>query len=199
MTSYLLWWMLSSIGLVVLAGVVGKLANGSVLGILIDSRKRYSLTHFQTVLWTIVVLSSLIAVFIASRFNPQSLQVPPTLLGLIGVSAGSAVFATAVKATKDPPSTARVSRDGHVLLANGKKEPTPARFSQIWLEEEGDFADKVISITKYQNFIFTLIILGAYVSLSLKTSGLPDLPANVVYLIGISHAGYVGGKVPNKA
>ena len=59
-------------------------------------------------------------------------------------------------------------------------------------------AGKVISITKYQNFIFTLVILAYYVGAAIQAGGLPALPKEVVWLIGISHAGYVGGKVPNR-
>jgi hypothetical protein len=71
-------------------------------------------------------------------------------------------------------------------------------FSQIWLEEEGDGADQVISITKYQNFIFTLVVIAFYIVAAWRLGGLPELPESIVWLIGISHAGYVGGKIPDK-
>jgi hypothetical protein len=109
------------------------------------------------------------------------------------------VLASGVKESMDAPgSRANVARAGPFTLSNGKKTTITARFAQIWLEEEGDQADRVVSITKYQNFIFTLVILGFYFTAAWKSGGLPELPEGIVWLIGISHAGYVGGKVPDK-
>jgi hypothetical protein len=156
MGSYYISGLLSIIVLLVIAVSVGKIATGNRLGILIDSRGRFSLTHFQTVLWTIIILSNLIAVFVASGFDHTSLVLPETLLGLMGISAGSAVLGTGVKATKDASLSNNVWRRGC------KRKPLPtaaipapeketdefsARLSQIWLEEEGELADRTISIS----------------------------------------------------
>jgi hypothetical protein len=147
-----------------------------------------------------VILSSVLGVLISQGFHINGFQIPPQLLGLMGISAGSGVLATGVKGSKDAPgSTANVAREGKTItLRNGTTATIAPKFAQIWLEEEGDQADKVVSITKYQNFIFTIVILGFYVSTAWKSGTLPTLPNNLVWLIGISHAGYVGGKVPDK-
>lgn len=192
-------WLASFLVLLAVAIWIGRLTGRGNLGILIDGRERYSLTHFQVVLWTIVILSSTLGVLISRGFDSTDFVLSPQLLGLIGISAGSAVLATGVKGAKDAPgSTARVARLGIFTLRDGATTTITPRLAQIWLEEEGDQADKVVSITKYQNFIFTLVILCFYITVALKEGGLPTLPDNVVWLIGISHAGYVGGKVPDK-
>jgi hypothetical protein len=197
--SFQVWWILSLLALLFLAGWVGRQTGQGKLGILIDGRGRYSLTHFQVVLWTVVILSSILGVLISQGFDPKAVQFPPELLGLMGIIAGSGVLATGVKESKNAPgSRANVARTGPFTLSNGKKTTISARFAQIWLEEEGDQADRVVNITKYQNFIFTLVILGFYVTAAWKTGGLPQLSEGIVWLIGISHAGYVGGKVPDK-
>lgn len=193
------WWIISTLALLGLAVVIGKVTTKRYLGILIDGRGRYSLTHFQTVLWTIVILSSALGVLISIGFDPAKFEFPKVLLGLMGISAGSAVLATGVKGAKDAPgSTANVARAGTFQPTGGPPTTITPSFAQIWLEEEGDMADKVVNITKYQNFIFTLVIVGFYVTIAWKEGALPVLPENVVWLIGISHAGYVGAKVPNK-
>ena len=189
------WWGVSFVVLLLLALWMGKQTKGGTLGILIDNRGRYSLTHFQVVLWTIVILSSVLGVWISGGFSPEAIQIPPELLGLMGISAGSGVLATGVKANKDA-SSAKVRRAGIFQPSTGAPITIVPRFAQIWLEEEGELEG--VNITKYQNFIFTLVILGVYVSMACKSGTLPTLPANVVWLIGISHAGYVGGKVPDK-
>src|SRR5262249_17978029 len=130
-------------------------------------RGRYSLTYFQIVLWTIVILSSALGVLISQGFDPTNFVFPPQLLGLMGISAGSAVLATGVKGAKDAPgSTAKVARAGFFTRSDGTTTPITPHIAQIWLEEEGDQADKVVSITKYQNFIFTLVILVFYVTIA---------------------------------
>jgi len=201
--SYLAWWILSLLVLLFIAAWVGRQTGQGNLGILIDERGRYSLTHFQLVLWTVVILSSMLGVLILKGFDPEVFKLSPELLGLMGISAGSAVAATGVKGVKDAPgSGAKVARAAPAGLefarSDGASDKIIPHFAQNWLQEEGDQADKIVSITKYQNFIFTLVILGFYVVAALKQGGVPKLPENVVWLIGISHAGYVGGKIPNK-
>jgi len=200
MNQFQIWWIVSFVVLLALAWWIGTKTGRGPLGILIDVRGRYSLTHFQLVLWTIVILSSAIGVLISIGFNPKDFgEFPPKLLGLMGISAGSGVLATSVKATKDASGTAKVARNGTPITRNdGTPSTITPQFAQIWLEEEGQLADQVVDITKYQNFIFTLVILGFYVSMAWTRGGLPELPDNVVWLIGISHAGYVGGKLPDK-
>ena len=204
MVSSNLWfyvgWGVSGVALLLLAGWVGKASpQGEILGILIDTRGRYSLTHLQIVLWTIVILSSFLGVLVAHGWDAASISFPPELLGLMGISAGSAVCATGVKGAKDASGSAKIARQGAKFPEpDGTTRIISKSLAQIWLEEEGSEADKVVSITKFQNFIFTLVILVVYISIASKSGGLPQLPDNVVWLIGISHAGYVGGKIPNK-
>ena len=199
MGTFHLWWFFSFAALLLLAFCVGKACGRGILGILIDGRGRYSLTHFQIVLWTIMILSSVLGVLISQGFKlPEAFNIPPELLGLMGISAGSAVLATGVKASKDGPGPPNVAREGTFTLSNGTTITINPRFAQIWLEEEGDLADQVVSVTKYQNFIFTLVIVGFYVTMAWQSGTLPKLPESIVWLIGISHAGYVGAKIPDK-
>jgi hypothetical protein len=189
MTTFHWAGLVSFIVLCVVAGLIGKKAkHHRWTGIFIDTRDRYSLTHFQLVCWTIVILSSLMAVFIATWSDPASIELTPELLGLMGVSAGSAVLATGVKAMKD-------ARDSIGFVNRG----TTPRFSQVWSEEEGvNPAQEPVNVTKFQNLIFTIVILIYYVVKAIDLSGLPVFPQSIIWLIGISHAGYVGGKVPDK-
>ncbi len=195
MSTFHVWWLISGVALLALAAAIGWRVRKSLTAILIDQRGRYSLTHFQLVLWTIAILSSMIGVLIAHDFDPTSIIPSPELLGLMGISAGSAALSTGVKAMKDAAGV-RVAREGVVLRAG--EAPVKPHFAQIWLEEEGRFADRVVSITKYQNFLFTLVILVIYLSAGWKAGDFPVLSDNVIWLIGISHAGYVTGKIPNK-
>lgn len=69
-------------------------------------------------------------------------------------------------------------------------------------------ADEVIDITKFQNFALTLVLVVAYTALAIHAirfspdqaalTALPDLPSQYLTLLGISHAGYIAGKLPNQ-
>jgi len=180
------------------AGQASPPMRGDVLGILIDNRGRFSLTHFQVVLWSLVLLSLLAAVFIDRLLNgglaglqtAMNITVPTSLLILAGISGGSAVIATAVKSAKF-----------------GKVDPNaPPQFRQIFMTEEGDNTDQTIDATKFQSFFFTLIAVAAYIALAAsqlanaKTplDSLPDIGQGVTWLIGISQAAYLGAKIPDK-
>jgi hypothetical protein len=225
MDAFHLSWVIGALSLLVLAAAVGKFTyRKSFTGILIDDRGRYSLNRFQLVLWTILILSTFLALFFVAR---KDQTIPLTLLGLLGISVGTATVAGAVKDGKDT-SGAVVQRGGafvvdpatvlpsgepwrlaptRQLLAATARGPSgeppvivsiPPHFSQIILEEEGQFADKIVNVTKFQNFIFTVAVAVWYVAAVVKAPGYPTLPENIVWLLGISHAGYVAGKVPKK-
>ena len=189
--------------LITIAAVIGRAASGTLTGILIDTRGRYSLSQFQIVLWTTVVLSMVSGLFFARLFsgveNALSFQIPEELLLVMGISIAGTATAMAIKAGKDTmrPKNVAVSDTAH-----------PARFAQIFLYEEGEFADKVIDLTKYQNFWITIILVVSYIATviddarevsSIDAFQLPTFTDPFVVLLGITHAGYLAGKLPNPA
>ena len=194
-------WIGSSVVLVALAIVIGWTVTKKWAGVLIDGRGRYSLTHFQTVIWTLAILSAYIAALVSSSFDSTNLSIDTSLLQLMGIAATSAVLATGVKSIKDAPGSAAgpIASEGEIITRpDASTTVITAKLQQMWLEEEGSLADKVVNITKFQNFVFTLVALGVFVALATKAQRLPALPETLVWLLGISHAGYVGGKVPDK-
>lgn len=210
----LAYWAITAAGILVLAGIIGRRVTyvradgtegkGSWLGVLIDERQRFSLTHLQIVLWSLLVLSLLAAMFLARWIGGVSpgellkIQIPPEILSLAGISGGSAVVATAIKSPRTQ-SVRTQSRDPKTNKRN------PTQFSQVFMVEEGENIDKVIDVTKFQNFFLTLIAVAAYgimTAAALATtpvpSAFPGFTSDLLWLIGISHAAYVGGKFPEK-
>ena len=74
MSAFHKWWLVSLLALLIISWLIGRQTGKGTLGILIDGRGRYSLTHFQIVLWTIVILSSVIGVLISNGFDPGKLE-----------------------------------------------------------------------------------------------------------------------------
>lgn len=205
--SFLVTWYVALLVLVVFACLAGRASGKGWLGILIDERGRYSLNHLQIVLWTLLVLSTLAALFYVRLPLINSLVIPQTLLVLMGISVGSAASSGAVKSGKDVRGAA-VQKQGILPTAAvvpGGQVRLPPRFAQVVLQEEGPMIDQVVDVTKFQNLIITLVIAGVYVTLLIDkaTSGTPDFPdldkvPNLLWLLGLSHAGYLAGKLPDK-
>ena len=201
-------WLLAAVVLVILAVGAGLFVSRirRFYAILIDDRDRFSLNRFQLVVWTILILSTFLSLLFTNLEDPgKAMAIPTELLGLIGISIGTGVVAGAVKAGKTelratrigggPAFVASLSLPQQALVPSSE----PPHFGQVILEEEGVGANRVINVTKFQNFIFTCALGVVYVVLTWKANGYPALDEKTIWLIGVSHAGYVGGKMPNKA
>jgi hypothetical protein len=194
-------WAISALvigGIGLLLGRQVRSVGGGWLGILIDNRGRYSLTHLQVVLWTLVVLSLVSGMFwgrlLEGVEDPLGFSVSAEVLGLLGISLGSGLASAVVKSQKDEMVPERIAAG------------TP-RFSQIFMIEEGDYADAVVDISKFQNFVITLILVVAFVAQAIDlidaaedaaAVALPTFSPTFLTLLGISHAAYVGGKIPGR-
>jgi hypothetical protein len=217
MTMLWITWPISAVVIVIIYMWVGKAATGNrggddytgtVFGFLIDDRGRYSLTRLQLSLWTLVVLSLTAAVFAARAatrgIDPLTFSIPTQVLGLLGISVGSAAIATGVKAYKN--------RTRALFVA--ASPPGEASVTQMLMVEEGPQADKIVDVYKLQNFLVTIFLVCAYVVLAVhmfaglgpapaitspaNITTLPAFSGTFLTLLAISHAGYLGGKLPNR-
>ncbi len=202
MTGTYLAWGIAAIVMVTLAVLIGVVITHHPLGLLIDSRGRYSLTQTQLTLWTITILSLVVGVFIGrwvAGTAPLTFDIPGTVLGAMGIAVGSTVAATAQNAAND-------KQNGASVAASAPIDGWRPRLSQIFLVEQGPYADQVIDLTKFQNFVITVVVLLAYISLTVSAlshagtpdhfTSLPDLSGALLVLLGISHGGYLAGKLP---
>ncbi|HEX2253220.1 MAG TPA: hypothetical protein VHQ65_08130 [Thermoanaerobaculia bacterium] len=208
--------------------VVPSLGRRAWFAVLIDERERYSLNRLQVVLWTVLILSTFLALLVSGLGDPvaraAAFDIPPNLLILMGISAGTAAMAGAVKDGKNTTRPHKVSGSAAFLATARQAAPAPAaemaagvapaeaamaaapapmaagpHFSQVVLEEEGQNAGQIVSVTKFQNLLFTFAVAAAYLAVLFETGTYPVFSDQVLWLLGISHAGYVGGKVPDKA
>jgi hypothetical protein len=188
------------------AAVAGKARSGSFWGIFIDSRDTWSLTQFQLVLWTFIIIPVLIAVVIGRATEDPStawdLTVPGQIWGLLGLSLGSTVLAVAVKSQKNDPPGNPLSASDRVLA---RTEARKARFSDMFAYDEGTGSLTRLDVTKFQNFVFTVALAVTYLWNCLwlfgkaatpsAITGLPDFSGVALGILGISHAGYLTEKV----
>lgn len=240
MTAILWSWAVSAVVLVALAVLLGfrvRLPPENIrpspwiLAILVDNRGRFSLNRLQLVVWSIIVISLISGVFfgrlIEGVADPLGFTIPDRVLGLLGISVGTAVTVGAVKATKktkaeegaDKAKAQAAARVPPTLHPPEGKAAGPLAtlavtgrapfFWQVFMVEEGDLADDVVDVTKFQSFGFTIILVVAYVAMAIKAIvnakiaekvvALPDISGTFLVLIGISYAGYLGGKLPTQS
>lgn len=210
-TGRLVTWLVTVLAIVILCGCIGRAISQSWTGVIEDARNRVSLSRLQMLLWTILVLSAFITAA-ASNFaldpniDALSVVIPSDLLGAMGIAATSLVAAPAVLSLKAAPPTpdgtvANVSTGIHV-----RSDDEEASWLDIFRgDENGNCATPDLS--KIQQFLITLALVGLYGCLVgrlmlTKTviHSLPGLNQNFLWLLGISHAGYLVYKaVPHPA
>jgi hypothetical protein len=191
--------------MMLVAAVAGSLRCHSIWGIFIDSRDTWSLTQFQLVLWTFIIIPVLIAIVIGRATKDPStawdLTVPGEIWGLLGISLGSTTLAVAIKSQKHDPAVNPLGAGDRVLA---RTDATKAKISDMFACDEGTGALTRLDVTKFQNFVFSVALAVTYLWNCLwlfaqaKTPSaitvLPAFSGAALGILGISHAGYLTGK-----
>jgi hypothetical protein len=230
-TSRTLLWVMNIVLITLFLVVMGKAITRRFMGFLIDDRlRRISLSRFQLVLWTIVILPALLTIIVFNLVNapeadpesqvkddPLNVQVPPEVLGLLGISVASLAGSQYIKDQNVNQSVLQkveerkeevqgtASPQGSV---SDPSSPAPnssaldARFADMFRGETESSKD-FLEIGKVQMFFFTLIVALGYAiavgdglgNTDLKViEKMPDLTAGMLVLLGISQVGYIANK-----
>ncbi len=173
-------WLLVLGLLIVLCLYLGAIISRRPLGVLVSNRNLMSLSRFQMVAWSIVILSVFLTIafrrIMAGVAAPLDIGVDPQLWALMGISTTSLVGTPLIlqnKTTKDTdpstvtkaattlgesPAEVEINRQG-TLYANAKIED--ARVTDMF---EGDEVGNTayVDIAKVQMFLFTIIMIVAF-------------------------------------
>jgi len=216
-------WLLILALLTAFAILAGHGVTGLWHGLLIDGRNKMSLSRLQMLLWTLLVLSAFLTAALyniaTGQRDPAAITVPPDLWLLMGISltslVGSPLIVNAKKA--QPANDDEASRTLETLMRQVKakvrvvgqvvvnEQPEDAHWSDMFRGGEAGNAGH-LDLGKVQMFVFTLILALAYgAALAAlfadapgKIAELPGLGSGIVFLLGLSHAGYLANKVlPN--
>jgi hypothetical protein len=144
----------------------------------------YSLSKLQFYLWTFAALFGY-CVLTLSRSLIQGqfelAEIPDGLPGIIAASAGTSILATGITNARGPKGAGAVHPSLSDFITTGGVV-APERFQfLIWT---------LVGVT---SFVF-LIVLRDPADLK----DLPKIPSGFLYLMGISSAGYLGGKYARK-
>jgi hypothetical protein len=216
-------WLFVAVLMAAFMAVVGLYVMGRPTGVLINERNLMSLSRFQMVLWSIIVLSAYFTMVVARIKqcdpNPLSIQIDWHLLALMGISATSLLGAPLIQSTKatKQPQDAAVTKTANLLgqqhdEVNSDRQgilyvnhtPADAQLADMF---EGDELSNTASVDlgKVQMFFFTVIVAFSYSVILFNNlanapcnpdllKGFPILSDGLVALLGISHAGYLTTK-----
>jgi len=216
MEKFAIEWVVCAALVLLMSVVISTRITGSYVGILIDSRNKMSLSQFQVVLWTWLLISSFLAV--ALGMKTVNIGLSEELWALMGISVASGAGSIIVKGKKKSTEvdeakmgmTTAVPLDGETRpvsqsVQHANKDVSEARWADMFKGEE--IVDhNYVDVSKVQMFFFTIaiwlgyayVLWGATFEINEGVVAFPELSTSVVTLIGISHAGYLTVKASPK-
>lgn len=176
--------------MVIFLAIIGKAVTDDWRGILINERGKITLSRFQLVIWTLIVLSAFITIALkrigAGADDPLAIAIPEQLWILLGISTTSLVGSPLILNTKKdrkPPlmnkeidayekangvshdvAEAEIAKKYKYGLLAFNEDAKKAKFSDIFKGDEKGNED-FVDMAKVQMFFFTLIIAFTYMLL----------------------------------
>ncbi len=188
-------WIGTLILLTFIVLLVGRVITGNWLGILIDDRKKMSLSRFQTILWSVLILSAFLAAAIlnlrvaSNPTNAISIGIPPELLGILGISMTSLAGAPLILNNKKPGQVDTKVDGGRPSLSDMVKGDDAANANYLDLSKVQMFYITIILVLVYGAALVAMFIVVDPRHPTI--SEFPALSPTIVGTLGISHAGYL--------
>lgn len=93
----LIWTIVAAVAVLVIAAGVGLSKRKTIFGVLVDGRGKYSLSRLQILLWTALIIGGYFGIAFPKL---EFVDIPAEVLGLLGITLGSTVVSTAIKANQ---------------------------------------------------------------------------------------------------
>lgn len=158
----------------------------------------YSLSRVQMAWWTVVSLFSIVFIWSVTG-EVQTLST--TMLGLMGIGAGTALGAAVVDASKTTAAAATTVVVAPSAVVINQPPPVPA---PVNLGPSLGFLNDILSDSngfafhRVQMLIWTLLVSLIFVYGVVSTLAIPDVDSTFLALLGISNGTYLGFKLPEK-
>jgi hypothetical protein len=137
-------------------------------------RPPYSLGRTQMAWWFFLVVLSFGFIWLVTGDRDT---IPPSVLGLMGISAATAVVASAT------------SRD----------ESEAQRASAGWWRDLVSDEHGSVALERLQVIVWTIVLSGVFVTSVVWYLSMPDFNATLLALMGISSGTYLGFRIPQKS
>jgi len=137
--------------------------------------KPFSLARTQIAAWTLVIVAAFVFIWIVSGGLPE---LNATSLILLGISIATTAAAGVI--------------DSNQIEKGSRPQDNPSRGFLLDIISDG----KGVSIHRFQNVLWTLILIIYYISYTFLHLELPNFSDNLLILLGISNGTYLGLKIP---
>ncbi len=137
--------------------------------------KRFSLARTQMAVWFLVVLAAYVFLWLVTGALDT---LTTTVIGLMGISAATAVAGNAMDAGKKTPAAA----------APAAPTRSAGFFTDMFSDEHG------MSLARLQIGIWTLVLAVIFARSVYRDLAMPDFDATLLGLMGISNGTYLGFK-----
>jgi hypothetical protein len=148
-----------------------------------DGQKPFSLARTQFALWTLIIFCCFIYLWGEQELVINKVKLGSTALILLGIGTGTAVFG---KAIDESDKRNLVAGNIRALTQNS---PSEGFLYDILSDRDG------ISLTRFQNIIFTVTLMIGFVVSVAKFHAMPIFDDTLLILSGVSSAGYLGVKL----
>jgi hypothetical protein len=146
--------------------------------------KPYSLSRTQLALWTVIIFCCFIYLWgKEDMIISDKLKLGRTALILLGISTAT----TALGRTIDGSDEKKLQA-GNVQSLH-QNNPTEGFLWDILSDKDG------ISIHRFQNVIFSIVLMAAFVIHVAEKSLMPEFDDTLLILSGVSSVGYLGVKL----
>jgi hypothetical protein len=190
----LLPWLVTMALMILSFAIIGRLPPiVDWRALLIDQRNKISLSRLQLVVWTILVISTILTEGVLNSVwgqpKPLELAIPSQLWILLGISTTSAVAAPVVLGMKG------AALDTNAINGHGWRD--------IFYGDDTGNADQV-DVSKVQQFFFTVVLVGVYainigsvLASAIASSSMltfPPLDSGFIAIMGVSQTAYIAYK-----
>ena len=180
--------------------------TGRSIGVFIDDRNKVSLSRFQMVAWTVLIMSAIGVIFTwratTDPATSTAITLDPQLLALMGISTTSLVGSPFIKKRQGGVTLAQINSQAETpkgeLVHND--DFAHASWADMFMGEKID-DHTILDLGKVQMFLFTVLLLVTYayavyglLGKATAPNTLPDVGDMMVALLGISHGGYLINK-----
>jgi hypothetical protein len=164
---------LISVGIILSAVRTDMLRDGSA----VDGVKRaYSLGRTQMAWWFFLAVLSFSFIWMVTGDRDT---IPPSVLGLMGISAATAVVAAAIPRKDENQEGPR---------------PSAGWWRDLVSDDRG-----TVALERLQVIVWTIVLSGVFLTSVIWDLTMPDFNTTLLALMGISSGTYLGFSLPNKS
>ena len=140
-------------------------------------KQAYSIGRSQMACWFFLILLSYVFLWLVTGDRDT---IPPSLLGLMGISSATALVAMAI------PSVRGGAKDAEIPVTKGW-------WRDLAADERG-----IIALDRLQIVVWTIVLSGVFITSVIWDLTMPEFNATLLALMGISSGTYLGFKLPPK-